>query len=893
MISRDSAPLDGGEARERIRRSLSLYNLLYRAGSNLLFFSLMTLLLKRAGPGSLPWLYTASNLILIVTNLTIAPRFQESIGLPLLRLITWPMAIACVFMGFHYDSAGGAVLLAMLILISQIDEFWSVSFSGSMSRLLTLGESKRWQASIYAAGSLGQFASGIVLKFLLDVMGMREIFIVTLGLIACSDVFLSRLAKEAAAAGENRHPTGNSKALEDSVIDPEDRQDTRQENSAPDSGSPPSVLRLSHPLVSALVAVGVVRIFCKYPLDFLYASSINSHFSSPGDLASFMGIFGSATDLAVIGVQTLAAGRLLSAFPIGKVLFVMPATLTILFAAAAWKPGFAMVVFLQFLLCLFSRSFFIPASNILVGAFPSSVRGVCQRYLFISRNAGTLASGTALIFLKDVVPQSAMFVTLALACALMAWLASRLDRAYLPTLRETLSTGSGETGVDLGTALEFVSEKDREKELVSLLGSPVPSSRMRAIEQMTSSGGQWAVEAVLNRLPLERDWSCLQMMVSLISTADEAGMERVLSPILQSDPESRYHADLLEALGRTKGNAWVEGVLSSRLDHPHHRVAGSSIMGLLRITRSRAVMESALEALARLSRSSQPVRRATAAAVMGDLALPMFLPSLSGLAHDPDESVFKSSLRAISRLSTPSAASILEDLGESLEGARREIAKEAAVRFASDNLMRLGTVIGSLSTGDRKNLNRDMRAAGGGAAMVRIMAKALALEHHGSGSILAATIRESGRAGRDLLDRCLIADEAGDVRFASAPLLNAILTGEYEKCLPRATELVLLPAVNESERDHAWFKTVESLRGNGAGLTARAEAGNSLIGIAAGGTKDPEGVLTALKSLLSDDRFAQSIGLEYLENALGAEKARVLAELARECDSGFSTGRNA
>ena len=151
-----------------------------------------------------------------------------------------------------------------------------------------------------------------------------------------------------------------------------------------------SVPTFKQPLARDLSLAAFFIVFNTFMTDFLYSGIISGYFSDSDSLASFMGVFGAATDLSVILMQASIMNWVFTAVPIGKALSILPVLLSVLCFAASFSPTFAVVVFIQYLVVVNSKNFTQPSTVILMGAMKQKDRVYYRRDMSVMSSAGSL-----------------------------------------------------------------------------------------------------------------------------------------------------------------------------------------------------------------------------------------------------------------------------------------------------------------------------------------------------------------------------------------------------------------------------------------------------------------------------------------------------------------------
>lgn len=767
--------------------------LLQKASNNLLYLSLLTVFLKSAGPEGLPWIYVLVNLSFIALQFGIASRTAGREGHWLLAALSWPAIAFAVAAGAVVQGAPGPLLMVFLILAILIDLFTNQAFSNMANQYLTLQEAKQVLPGIFAAGSLGYILSGILLKFVLDIVGIRGLLWFTALLVVAQHLLLVTLepyeratqapppassATGAAAAGAIPAP-GAGKASRAAGVPP----------ATPSQPPPPAENQpWRHPLAQLLIASSFLILFNKYLIDYLFAGAVNGHFPSAQDLAVFMGIFGASADLTVIGLQTLVMNHVFARFPIGRVLMVVPALLVLLCGGAAFGALFLLVVAIQFFVLLNSKNFTVPATSILLGAVRQQERGAVRRSIGIACSASSLLVGGILLAVRGRVSPEGLFLTAALGYILMAWVHHRLDAAYAHTLRQTISESPDAEDPEWIESLRFLGARERFSRLQDLLAHPEPGIRLGAIREAALLSPDEVHRLLLPMLETERDPACLAAVARTL--LDVLGPDTLcnLEMLLAGNDDPRLTADLLEAIGRVGAGEAIEDMVELFLAHDHHRIRGSAAMSLLRLTRRPERLEEALRGLARMARDRGPLSRATAAAVMGEMAMPLFIPALEVLSTDPDETVARNALQALAKMQSSRALAILESRCQHPHPRVAETARNLFREASRQGIAQIGSLLKGFSGAERHRLAQSLRTMHG-ERLLGLLARVLGLERPVAREGLVRLLQEGHGETLDLVDRCLAAGDGDGAEVSLEPVWERLQT-TFTPGLPRWTEAI-------------------------------------------------------------------------------------------------------
>jgi len=310
---------------------LSLLFLLIKAVNNLLYLSVLTVFLEKAGANTLPWVYLVVNVLFIIIQYRFITNIAGFEGHWLLEKVNLPMILVSFIAAWFLPSESVVVLIGFLVTAMLSDLVTNQAFTAMLNHFLSLGDSKRILPFIYASGSLGYILSGLTLKFVVDLIGFNGLLVLNglIAIIVASVVFILRPYEH------QRLQFGEAEKINEKIQGEEEIEAS-----------------LKHPLARLLIISSFLIIFNRYLIDFLFAGVISAYFSSGKDLASFMGIFGASADLLVIGLQTLIMQKVFSSLPVGRVLTFVPAILTLLCLLASFNMKFVVVALAQFLVMI-------------------------------------------------------------------------------------------------------------------------------------------------------------------------------------------------------------------------------------------------------------------------------------------------------------------------------------------------------------------------------------------------------------------------------------------------------------------------------------------------------------------------------------------------------------
>lgn len=759
----------GGNSREdwvfkSVPKLLCAFFMCQKAANNLLYLAVLTSLLDKAGANALPWVYLLVNVIFIGIQFRVMTRLAGREGHWLLRVLSLPAALMAFVAAWFFPTDMVPVLTGFFILTMLLDLTTNQGFTAMLNHFISINESKRVLPMIYAAGSFGFILSGLLLKFAIDFFGIRGLLVLN-GLTVLAGLAFLRFLQP----------------VEDRRLQEQKKSEALSGDNAQTADA--SVPSMRHPLASLLIISSFVIIFNKYLVDFLFAASLSSFFPVSNDLASFMGVFGATADFAVIGLQTFAMHRVFARFPIGRVLTFMPLVLTVLCGYAAFSLKFAVVAMVQFLVLLNSKNFTVPATTIFMGVIPQHDRVFYRRDMSIACSLSSAVVGGFLLLARNRVGYDALFFLAAILYLVMAWVHSLLDTAYLKTLRRSIVSRSQSESDDQLASLQYVQLAERCEQLRALLEDPDAGMRLQAINAAASLPEKYAMELLMPLLASERDGRCLTAVArNLLTIApEEAG--RHIATLLAATEDNRLRADIIEALGKIRHGEISAEQITVWLEHQHHRVVASAVISLVRLGRQRATIEAAMHRLADMAVSSAEMMRASAAAVMGELGLPLFVPALENLAAEDNLVVAGNAANALSRIQTPAAMAVLEKM---LLHSNREIAGRAGELLETvsrENISRVSRLMSGITAEERRLLSARLRA-GARQDNLELLAAILCIEHIDKRRTLINMLEKADAETQLLMSRCIIEVAEGQVELTVAPLIARLRQEPVQETVP-------------------------------------------------------------------------------------------------------------
>lgn len=857
------------DSRKALPFLLSALFMLIKAVNNLLYLSVLTVFLEKAGANSLPWVYLSVNVCFIFIQFKFITRIAGYEGHWLLSRINLPMIILSFAAALVLPAESTLVLIVFLVAAMLSDLVSNQAFTAMLNHFLSLNESKKVLPFIYASGSLGYILSGLTLKFVIDLAGFKGLLLIN-GLFALVGfLIIARLAPF------------EKERLESSIS--EDLAAGKKDDEKVEAS-------LKHPLARLLIFSSFLIIFNRYLIDFLFAAAISSYFSTGKDLASFMGIFGAAADLLVIGLQTFVMKAVFSSLPVGRVLTFVPAILTFLCLAASIDMRFGIVATIQFLVMVNSKNFTVPASTLLMGVIPQKKRVIYRRDMSIACAVASTMVGLFLLLIRNQLAPTSLFFIAAAIYMVLSVVHFLLDKAYLLTLKSQIISEDIDGDEEKVASIRYLKQQDRIEQLHLLLNSDKIETRILAIKEAGELPAAFAEQILKKQLITETNNRCIAEIARVLVNVSGSEAFKTIEEMINQTSDFRLKADLLEAIGRLRGAG--EETVFLYLKNSHHRVKASAVISLLRVARDKSRLEAALAELAAMVRDRAELMRASAAAVMGEVGLPLFLPCLEQLAFESNDSVAVSAVSAISRIQSPASLACLERLRTHQVEKVAKVAQRLADVAVKKNAEQIGRLLTSITAEERLQLAARIRQMGEDENF-ELLSLILCVDDIALRKRLISFFEKAEPETIELLSRCLILAKNETVIFTLAPAFSLALD-EFFLDLPSWIDLLLTIGAGSLENPESQhFKAVKNfllmiwaeniaaseMRLSPKQLQTIRQRTRIACEISCCLTVEPVVLLKSLERALSGSPYEKSLAVEYIETRIGQKTADLIMPL--------------
>ncbi len=525
-----------------------------------------------------------------------------------------------------------------------------------------------------------------------------------------------------------------------------------------------------------------------------------------------------------------------------------------------------------------------------MGAIPQKKRVVYRRDISIAcAIASTLAGVFLLVARNHLMPETLFFFASAIYLAL-AFVHFLLDRAYLVTLKRQILNREIAGDAEQISSIRYLQQKDRIEQLMILLQSENVETRILAIREAGELTSDNTEKILQDLMTTETDSRCAaEIARTMVRVCGSRAFDRI-EKLIDSTEDCRLKADLIEALGKLRGAG--ESLVQKYLSHFHHRVKASAIICLLRISHDREKLEAALKELSAMAVSRVDMMRASAAAVMGELGLPLFISGLEQLAFEESPVVALSAVNAISRIQTPAALVCLQKIKNHPLSQVAEAATKLGNSSAQKNIEQIGRLLASITAEERIRLASRIRKIGD-EENSELLALLLCVEDVNVRKSLIKILEKADEETVELISRCLNPGQNGTVNIALAPAFSLCIDEFYME-LPVWADVVIAigsgslkdPGSSLSRAARylisvVWAENLEFLsadRESGqAELMQKRNLTASKLFCCLG--PDPVSLIKSLDNIHHGTPYARSLAVEYLESHIGKTNLDTLVPL--------------
>ncbi|MFZ2957745.1 MAG: MFS transporter [Candidatus Ozemobacteraceae bacterium] len=854
-------------------KSLVAFFFCQKSLNTLLILSFSSLFLEKFGAAGWPWFLIGFPVLFVTTQFAILSRSDWK-GHLFLERFTVPLAVVSIGFAFLGENQSGWLVFAGLVLSRTYDLHSNQAFFDMSGQILSLRASKRYLPAIMAFGNIGSILAGLLLTFILPQIGFGNLFLLVAVLSLITHRLLPGIAEQIAHGQSAPLPPSGTTTT-----------NTDWQN----------ILPASKTYILSIIAISVMGGFVFNMAEFQCNGNLPRFYPNAAELAAFLGLFYAAIDLTVLVVQGIAGGWIFSRLPLSWIIRIRPIVMCGTCGIAFLVPCLVTIVGTQFAVRTLTFIFMAPVWVLLLEPLPQTSRLFARRLLNIADCLTSMVVGLGLLAWKNWGggPDPILFLVIS-ALAGLTLIGNRFVIEWYPRMiQDTLSSASLRESEDGIVGFRFLTPADRWRHIQIMATDARTEIRRGAIVEMSKNIDDRAWELLLSLIPKELSTTNLPILVQTIVNCREKNGTAVLRDFLNEVKEPRTLSDFLEALGENRHTENIP-IFLVFLQHSHHRVRGSAVLGILRQGLEKVDIEKGLDSLYSETTSQKSIERSTAAAVLGKLGLPAFIPALIQLSQDNDVNVAESAFRSLAAIRTPG---ILEFLASQIpmSGFRGKLASEAWERASNQDQEILSRLIGGMTEAERRKTGfwfQALRSGGSPTFLIRLMKldnpdvragimELLADRDLDCLQIATTCLREEG--GKIYLDPAPLLTQLSSIRLqqiSSIVELVPFICGPHHeayealiiKWMKRLSwEFVILYrskklSICTSERETALRNILETRR-------------QGLLRLIALSGDNPGSLFDALRKACHADSFLTSVAIEFLETNLSRSICSLLIPL--------------
>lgn len=812
---------------------------LMNAGAVLAWSALMGRFLARLGPGWMPVIYVAVNLVTIALYLVVAGRGLAAGRAGPRRAVlvaSGALAVLATVPGRTHPAAifGGFLLSWVYLVVFEL-EFWTW-----VSGVLPLRLAKRLTPGVGGLGTAGRIAGALLAADPFGWSSISRLLLLAAGLGLASLAFLGAATREA-----EDHPEGGAA------------------DAGPGEDVPAGLGHVAgrvarSPLLRRVMLLCFAAGFFKGTADYPLAVTAQATLQFEEELAAFFGLLGASVNGLAVLLQLVGTGPLLARLPLRRSVLLFPGSVALASLAGVVAPVFGVAVTVRFLQRLGNRAVHTPLVVLLGNPFPGAAgRPLRALAMGVSAAAGTLVAGVGLALAgPEGPPLAGVYLAMAGVGALGSLAAWRADAAYV---RALVDVAGGSGGVDREgrgaprTPLEAAAR--------ALLAGGAPADREDLLRALASPAD---LRSYLAALPPARRIRALELLLVEDLCEELAGE---VAATLVDDAEGADLARVARLAGTLPGGSLVDAVERRFLALDGGEGSLALAGAVLRRGRDPAIIERAVRLLREARDAPDPRRRRRCLDVLGGLAHPVFAPTLVAGLEDPAPEVAARAARALVRARLPGTLGAVESArARAGDPALVAALSEAADRIRDHALGQVRSVLDSMDARERRRMAAGLRDLGVGRTL-KVAAQVMAHPSREARGALVEVLR-----GRD--DPGLLAAIEAATATEDAPLGDLLRWAMDSPEDPRVWDAVAALARGKARREELVMALERCLEGApDAGVLCE------LLGALG---RDPAAYRRARENLESGEARRVSAALELLAATVPAGPARARVEAALE-----------
>ena len=620
--------------------------------TNLIIILSYSIFLKKHGAGSMPYYYITLNISSIIIGTVL---FIKSIyRFEWLSLSTFIMGMVFLIIPYHINLDN---TIYVIYTFSALFFIYSIIFyMNFITQILTIREIKTYTGLILAIINVSIILSGLVTKPLLSLVSLKLCFSMTGLMYIIASIPMVMVLRF--------RPPEKQRKRNDILI-------------------PKEIFRID--LIKLMALFIVISGFNRYMVDFLFSRAISGHFQDQMELASFFGIFTSASKVSILICQLFFSTVITYLSP-GNTLRIISFLIILFSLLSDFYPDFWIVVAFQFIIILLSKSMEQPSTTIFLGAISSDIRprirflleGIC--YCF-----GVMITGAIIAGLNCFsVPLETFFCLIAIAAIIYFVYTGKINQAYLQAMTKILKTGV-----------------EKEEEIIDPEFLYKPGKELFEDRQ--------SKDKLLELMDKERDSLVISNIISILGTMkkEKKIYEKIIKSLERDDP-----AIISRAIGTLATWADPDCVkhIAPFIYYNNSDVKSNAILSVVKFSTEKEEIERAIKELINMLKNEDEHYRSSGVALLGELGLECFIMPVSRFLKDPSLQVRRSALSAAMKLRSPSFLVNLFDMLEEDDNKELYYVINHVISCLKDSAFDdLMAITSRLSFGDKEKVFKSLR----------------------------------------------------------------------------------------------------------------------------------------------------------------------------------------
>lgn len=595
-----------------------LFFLLVSAGMAIGSGTAHALFLKRLGIEYLPLMYMAQSILLAAVSLgytAVADRLPAERFFRLLFGTLLVMVSGCWLLMTLYDSS--LVYPVYFLTYEVASEILLVHAALYLSQNMNTLQVKRLAPLMYAGAQTGTIAGGLLLAITAPVIGTGNLLLVWCLLLAAASVLLLAWHRRHGPSSHFRAPRKSRQPLADGVIQ------VRQ--------------GVHYTLNSGLLRAASLALFFMVISFYIMCYSVNriynETFTNEVELTGFFGALTAVTSSIALLFQLFLTSRAIRRFGIRRINMVFPVTSALVLAALSFSFTLPVALLGSLNKDAVMAAFRNPVRTMFFNVLPSYIQGRARALSVAVVLPMALFVCGLLLWIMQRADNPALFLAPGIVAAcLYVWFSSRMNRAYISTLINTLRErlflpgGHGNTELEGGgrVVLEEISRGVNHAD---------PDIAVSFARVLAASFPDQAAGILLERAA-NSDAATADRLLKLLEDIDLSGHEQHLRTLV-AGRDSHLQATVITLLAHLNDPA-LQGEALQRVRSTNPRLSASAIHVVLQRAAGGPVTGDVLTAWERLLQGDTP-------AALAGLAL---IPDLQHLPP-PDKARLESAYRAL------------------------------------------------------------------------------------------------------------------------------------------------------------------------------------------------------------------------------------------------------